>query len=76
MSVTITGVSQSVRKCLTPDKFSGSSCMHEPYCDNCRAYMDQAYPQGWEYYAGDTCKHGRYVGGCGIDWMCPSCEME
>ena len=20
------------------------------------------------------CKHGTYVGGCGIDWMCGSCE--
>lgn len=34
------------------------------------------YPQGWRYYAGDTCKHGVYVGGCGIDWMCGRCEME
>lgn len=21
------------------------------------------------------CKHGSYVGGCGIDWMCHACEM-
>lgn len=21
------------------------------------------------------CKHGVYVGGCGIDWMCMACEM-
>ena len=20
------------------------------------------------------CVHGRYVGGCGIDWICPYCE--
>jgi len=20
------------------------------------------------------CEHGTYVGGCGIDWMCPYCE--
>lgn len=20
------------------------------------------------------CEHGRYVGGCGIDWICPYCE--
>ena len=23
----------------------------------------------------DHCKHGVYVGGCGIDWMCHACEM-
>jgi hypothetical protein len=23
----------------------------------------------------DHCKHGTYVGGCGIDWMCHPCEM-
>lgn len=23
----------------------------------------------------DYCCHGTYVGGCGIDWMCPSCEL-
>jgi hypothetical protein len=23
----------------------------------------------------DYCKHGVYVGGCGIDWMCHACEM-
>ena len=22
------------------------------------------------------CKHGIYVGGCGIDWMCGRCELE
>jgi hypothetical protein len=22
------------------------------------------------------CRHGVYVGGCGIDWMCGSCEMD
>jgi hypothetical protein len=21
------------------------------------------------------CRHGVYVGGCGIDWMCPACEF-
>lgn len=25
--------------------------------------------------ARDYCKHGRYVGGCGIDWMCGPCEL-
>lgn len=23
----------------------------------------------------DHCKHGVYVGGCGVDWMCGACEM-
>ena len=23
----------------------------------------------------DYCKHGVFVGGCGIDWMCHACEM-
>lgn len=27
------------------------------------------------YGSYDYCKHGRYVGGCGIDWMCHRCEM-
>ena len=25
-------------------------------------------------YDDDYCKHGVYVGGCGIDWMCGKCE--
>jgi hypothetical protein len=24
--------------------------------------------------SGDTCRHGVYVGGVGIDWMCGRCE--
>lgn len=35
----------------------------------------ERYPQGWQYYPGDTCPHGVYVGGCGIDHMCMACEM-
>lgn len=62
------------KTCLTPDKYRGDSCSHEPYCDNCREWLAQVYPQGWDYYAGDTCKHGVYVGGMGIDWMCAACE--
>lgn len=30
-----------------------------------------------EYWSSDHdgyCKHGTYVGGCGIDWMCGPCE--
>lgn len=43
----------------------------------CQKHLDQAkarYPQGWSYYPGDICKHGAYVGGSGIDWMCGPCE--
>jgi len=46
------------------------------YCDECLEKLQKQYPQGWTGYAGDTCKHGVYVGGCGIDYMCPQCEME
>ena len=27
-----------------------------------------------DYYTG-RCKHGVYVGGCGIDYMCGACEL-
>lgn len=43
-------------------------------CDLCLKTLYIIYPQGWEYYPGDVCEHGTYVGGCGIDWMCGSCE--
>ena len=44
----------------------------------CQAHLDllkAEYPQGWNYYPGDVCRHGRYTGGCGVDWMCGPCEM-
>jgi len=44
------------------------------YCDPCNNYYKGRYPQGWNYYAGDTCDHGTYVGGIGIDWTCGYCE--
>jgi hypothetical protein len=44
-------------------------------CDECTAYYEREYPQGWRYYPGDVCRHGMYVGGCGIDWICGACEM-
>jgi hypothetical protein len=44
-------------------------------CDECYAQAQADYPQGWRGYPGDTCKHGVYTGGCGIDWMCGPCEM-
>lgn len=45
------------------------------YCDEHEAELVKRYPQGWAYYAGDTCHHGVYVGGVGIDYMCHNCEM-
>lgn len=46
------------------------------YCENCLEWWNIWYPQGWVSYPGDTCKHGVYVGGCGADYMCGSCEFE
>ncbi len=43
-------------------------------CERCERKAHRAFPQGWRYYPGDVCRHGRYVGGCGIDHMCPACE--
>ena len=45
-------------------------------CDKCHKQAEEAYPQGWRYYPGDLCKHGKYVGGSGIDHMCGYCELE
>jgi len=44
------------------------------FCDACVSKATKAYPQGWETYPGDRCSHGNYVGGVGIDYMCPTCE--
>jgi len=44
-------------------------------CEACEAKAERQFPQGWRYYPGDVCKHGQYVGGSGIDWMCGACEM-
>lgn len=41
-------------------------------CNDCWA---KTYPQGWRAYPGDTCEHGKYTGGCGVDWICHWCEM-
>jgi len=43
-------------------------------CDGCEAKARRAFPQGWRYDPGDTCRHGVYVGGCGPDLMCGRCE--
>lgn len=44
------------------------------YCTNCEDRLAELYPQGWVGYPGDVCQHGVYVGGCGIDHICPACE--
>ena len=43
-------------------------------CDPCEEKLAKRFPQGWRYYPGDVCRHGRYVGGCGADYMCGRCE--
>lgn len=45
-------------------------------CDKCFNFASFQFPQGWKAYPGDTCKHGVYVGGCGVDLMCADCETE
>jgi hypothetical protein len=45
------------------------------FCETHNRVMEKRYPQGWRYYPGDVCSHGRYVGGSGADWMCGPCEM-
>jgi hypothetical protein len=45
------------------------------FCDFHQKEMEERYPQGWSYYPGDVCKHGNYVGGCEIDYMCHYCEL-
>jgi len=44
-------------------------------CSEHEAQAKLDYPQGWQSYPGDVCPHGKYTGGCGIDWMCGPCEM-
>lgn len=52
--------------------WAGEQCL----CDSCTAKFNRLYPQGWKYYPGDVCPHGYYVGGSGIDYMCPICESQ
>jgi hypothetical protein len=47
----------------------------EVLCPTCERRAERLYPQGWRFYPGDLCRHGQYVGGCGIDRMCGRCEM-
>lgn len=51
-----------------------SYMMVKQLCVDCMKKAKVSYPQGWLTYPGDTCKHGVYVGGCGADHMCGSCE--
>lgn len=44
-------------------------------CPACREEAHTAYPQGWYYKPGDTCKHGVYIAG-DRDCACPKCESE
>lgn len=48
---------------------------HKRYCDPHEQLFEAEYPQGWAYYPGDVCRHGRYVGGSGADLMCINCEL-
>lgn len=43
-------------------------------CNPCFTQAKKDYPQGWAYYPGDVCRHGKYTGGCGIDHICQFCE--
>lgn len=43
------------------------------YLDDDRDDRDDRPTQS--YYDGDHCEHGKYVGGCGIDWMCEWCDL-
>lgn len=45
------------------------------FCDDHERLFEQDHPQGWAYYPGDVCIHGKYTGGCGPDLMCGYCEM-
>jgi hypothetical protein len=51
-----------------------TSVISDGACDACRPLLAVIHPQGWRYYPGDTCPHGVYVGGCGVDLMCGTCE--
>ena len=44
-------------------------------CDRCVSAEEMRYPQGWRYRPGNVCRHGVYVGGVGVDYMCGRCEM-
>lgn len=41
-------------------------------CD--RTYAGSGHQGGWSSDHNGACRHGVYVGGSGIDWMCGTCE--
>lgn len=43
-------------------------------CERCENEAMRAYPQGWQYHPGDTCKHGTYLNP-DHDCCCGQCEM-
>ena len=49
-------------------------CGDKVLCDPCESKAQRAYPQGWRFHPGDTCRHGAYTGGSGADLMCQRCE--
>jgi hypothetical protein len=61
--------------CVRWEANGNRMCDPEVLCVGCATRMDFEYPQGWSHYPGDICKHGKYTGGSGIDWMCGPCEM-
>jgi len=74
MSNTTIGCGKTIGFGRRADKCGATGRMRRPLCEECEARADKAYPQGWRSYPGDTCPHGVYTGGCGIDWMCRRCE--
>ena len=53
-----------------PDRWTDHGC--PPDCD--RTYYGSGHLGGWSSDHDGYCKHGTYVAGSGIDWMCGACE--
>ncbi len=45
------------------------------FCAEHLELLRRDYPQGWQSYPGDVCRHGKYTGGVGVDLMCGPCEQ-
>ena len=74
---THTWYSESTDRLISGEVQCGTTYMlKERLCKECQQENEKRYPQGWRDYAGDTCKHGTYVGGMAEDWMCGACECE
>lgn len=39
-------------------------------------YLDHPMYDPEDRYDAGYCRHGKYVGGCGVDWMCGPCEGD